>query len=84
MAKSDKTAEPSLDAGGEALPEAPPPPPAAVYLAPRTIEEWQEIKATPAWAHEAAKSLKHWPLGKIATADEYDAAITAAHRIEVS
>lgn len=85
MPPKDKTAGPMPDAEGAAVPETlPPPPPDAGYLAPRTIEEWQEIRRPDAWAHEAAKILKNWPLGKIVAADEYDSAITAAHTIEVS
>lgn len=84
MTKQDKTAGPTPDAEGEAVPETLPPPPPVARLEPRTIEEWRGIREPDAWAHEAAKSLKGWPLGKVVAADEYDSAIKAAHSIEVS
>lgn len=85
MAKQDKTAGPTPDAEGEAVPETlPPPPPEPACLAPRTIEEWRDIRGSEAWAFEAAKSLRGWPIGQVVAADQYDSAIKAAHTIEVS
>jgi len=84
MAKQDKTAGPTPDAEGEAVPETLPPPPPVAFLAPRTIEEWRDIRKPDAWAHEAAKSLRNWPIGQVVAADQYDSAIEAAHTIEVS
>lgn len=81
MAKQDKTAGPTPDAEGEAVPETLPPPPPAET---RTIEEWRDIRKPDAWAHEAAKSLRNWPIGQVVAADQYDSAIEAAHTIEVS
>lgn len=91
MAKTN-TAGPTPDAEGAPVPETlPPPPPDHVpvplveaFLAPRTIEEWRDIRKPEAWAHEAAKSLRNWPLNQVVTADQYDSAIKAAHTIEVS
>lgn len=80
MAKTN-TAGPTPDAEGTPVSETLPPPPPEEA---RTIEEWRDIRKPEAWAHEAAKSLKGWPLNQVVTADQYDSAITAAHGIEVS
>ena len=81
MGTKDKTAEPTLEAEGEALPIRAPMAPA---LETKTIEEWQAIRQPDAWAHEAAKSLKGWPLEQRVTGAEYDDAIKGAQQIEVS
>lgn len=80
MAKTN-TAGPTPDAEGAPVPETLPPPPLEET---RTIEEWRDIRKPEAWAHEAAKSLRGWPLSQVVTADQYDSAIKAAHHIEVS
>ena len=80
MAKTN-TAGPTPDAEGAPVPETLPPPPLEET---RTIEEWRDIRKPEAWAHEAAKSLRGWPLNQVVTADQYDSAIKAAHHIEVS
>lgn len=80
MAKTN-TAGPTPDAEGAPVPETLPPPPLEET---RTIEEWREVRKPEAWVHEAAKSLRHWPNGKVLAADEYDSACLAAQQIEVS
>ena len=84
MATKDKTAGPMPDAAGEAVPETMPPPPPVAHEAPRTIEDWMEIRGSELWAFEACKVLRGWAIGQVVAADEYDSAIKAAHSIEVS
>ena len=73
MATKDRTAGPTPDAEGEAVPET--------LL---TIEECRDIRAPHAWEHEAAKSLRNWPIGQVVTLSTYDAALVSARTIEVS
>ena len=88
MPPKDQTAEPMLDAESGALAslkESGPRlgTPAAPAPEMKTIEEWQALRKPDAWAHEAAKHLRSWPLEKRVSADDYDAAIQAALKIEV-
>ncbi len=81
MATKDKTAGPTPDAEGAPMPETLPPEPVTDKA---TIEAWREIRVPDAWAHEAAKQLRNWPSGQVVSLADYDAAIKAAHSIEVS
>lgn len=76
MAKKDETAGRTPEAEGAPVPEAQPTDTA-------TIEEWRETRQPEAWAHEAAKTLRGWPIGKVVALSDYDAALEAAHHIEV-
>lgn len=85
MPPKDQTAEPMLDAESGALASLKESGPRLGTPAPttKTIEEWQALRKPDAWAHEAAKHLRSWPLEKLVTAEDYDAAIHAALKIEV-
>jgi len=72
MATKDKTAGPSPDAEGEAVPDV------------ATIEVWREVRGSAAWEFESAKVLRQWAIGQVVSLSEYDSAIEAAHTIEVS
>lgn len=72
MATKDKTAGQVPDAEGEPAPDVAP------------VEVWREVRAPEAWAHEAARQLRNWPIGQVVSLSDYDAAIKAAQAIEVS
>lgn len=76
MAKQDKTAGPPPAAEGAPASEA-------QREDTATIEQWREVRQPEPWAHEAAKTLRGWPFGKVVALSDYDAAIEAAHQIEV-
>lgn len=73
MAKHEQPAGPTPDAEGEGAPAE-----------TATIEDWREVRASAAWAFEAAKCLRNWSIGQVVSLSEYDSAIKAAHTIEVS
>lgn len=52
--------------------------PPAVTPPTRTVEDWQAIKRSPAWAHRAAFVAFHWCHGLHLTESDYDAALHAA------
>lgn len=51
---------------------------------PRTVEAWRGEKATPAWLFDAAKTMHTWPIGRVLSESDYDAAIDAAAHVRIS
>jgi hypothetical protein len=71
------------------VPETPSPPspaplaPLAPALEQKTIEDWRDAKKTEPWIFAAAVQLHTWPIGKLVSGVEYEAALTAVGKIEV-
>ncbi len=40
-----------------------------------TIEVHAKARGTPLWLFNAAKAFHHWPIGKVLSADDFDAAV---------
>lgn len=50
----------------------------------QTVETWRDAKGTADWLFAAAKMMSSWPIGRVLSEAEYDAAIGAAAHVPIS